>query len=281
MSDDGAAAKRPSWAPTPPTPPTPVAPPSWLAQGGGGEPDTAPDAPADTDSSDAAPDTTPIESVAPVAPAAYFSDVGYRSTFVSSAADAAPEARAAGPRRAPSDVVAAQRAGVGDPYAPRPAASSRPASSGRRVITRRSVGVIVAAVVVLVAWVIPALHGIATSGSGGGADTSALPASGSYDPTRLRTMLDQLMAVNRSLPDHVGAPRPKDAARASALAHRIEAWRSSHTLAPADARLARAGAAFAKALGLWLAHPEADAAYQAYLAAWRRWDAADPTWQSK
>jgi hypothetical protein len=256
--------------------------------GGGAAPDTAPDAPADTGESDAAPDTPSAQDVTADATAAYASDAGYRSTFVSSVpgAAAAPGARAAGPRPAPSDVAAAQRTGgSGDPWSATPAAESRWAGwSRRRVIPRRAVGVVVAAVIVSVVWAVPALRQVSSINSSGGSSTmsGSYEQSGSYDPTRLRMMLDQAMAINRGLPSRVSAPRPRDAARATALYHRITDWHAAHPrIAPSDERLARTGAVFARALGVWLLHPTADAAYQAYLEAWRRWDAADPTWQSK
>jgi hypothetical protein len=294
MSDPQTPVSLPSWAPTPPTPPTPVAPPPWLATGEGAEPDAAPDAPADTDSSDTAPDMAASADIMPARTTPYSSDAGYRSTFVSSepAAGAAETAKPGGLRPAPSVLAARRTTGAGDWRSATPTAASSPweRPARRRVVPRRAVGVIVATVIVMAAWA-GILRQVSSDFSRGrSADsgavvlaeqtlrhgTTGVPA---YGPASLRRILDRIMSVNDALPARVHAPRPAQAGDAARLYHSIVVWRRDH---PGSAPpLATAAGTFALALSSWLRDPGSDPSYRRYVSAWRAWDRVDPTWVTK
>ena len=111
--------------------------------------------------------------------------------------------------------------------------------------------------------------------SGGG---STIPSAG--DRAELRRLLDDLMAVNASLPQTVDEPVPVAAQQAAELGRELRKWKRTHEASPDDELLAAAGARFAFALAGWVDDPNASGTYEAYDRAWNAWDAVDDTWET-
>ena len=119
-----------------------------------------------------------------------------------------------------------------------------------------------------------------TSPNGYDASGSGLGKGSTTDRLELRRLLDELMAVNASLPHTVDEPLPDASQRAIALGREIRKWKRTNEALPGDERLAAVGTRFAFALTEWLDDPSVPGTYEAYDSAWNAWDAADDTWET-